>query len=108
MKAIREEGQRIGRPIPEDHYGATILYRIGPGAEPPTPKGGDNPVEAEMRKRISGVQAIGEPEVVLERIREFRAGGVTKFIAIPMARSAAEMMEQSRLLDREVIPHAND
>jgi hypothetical protein len=31
-----------------------------------------------------------------------------KFIAIPMARNATEMMEQSRLLDAEVIPHAND
>ena len=54
------------------------------------------------------MQAIGDAKVVLDRIREFRAGGITKFIAIPLSRSAAEMLEQSRLLAAEVIPHAND
>lgn len=108
VKAIREEGQRIGRPIPDDHYGASILFRIGSDVEPPTPLAGGSRVDPEMRKRLEGVQAIGEPEAVLERIRAFRAAGVTKFIAIPMARNASDMLEQSRLLDREVIPHAND
>ena len=46
--------------------------------------------------------------MVLERLKAFRAGGITKFIAIPMAKDAAEMKEQCRLLDAEVIPHAND
>jgi alkanesulfonate monooxygenase SsuD/methylene tetrahydromethanopterin reductase-like flavin-dependent oxidoreductase (luciferase family) len=104
VQAIREESRRIGRPIPDDHYGATILFRIGrvtkseqaPSARP------------EYQAMIEKVQAIGEPDVVLDRLREFRNGGITKFIAIPLARSSKEMMEQSRLLDQEVLPHAND
>ena len=64
--------------------------------------------DAEMRKRFESVQAIGDAKCVLDRIRAFRAGGITKFIAIPLARNAAEMEEQSRLLDAEVLPHAND
>jgi probable F420-dependent oxidoreductase len=104
VAAIREEARRIGRPIPDDHYGATILFRIGAPLELPPAARRD----AEMRRRIERVQAVGDAGIVLDRLREFRAAGITKFVAIPMARSAREMMEQTRLLDREVLPHAND
>ena len=62
----------------------------------------------EMRRRVESVRAMGEASVVLDRIRAFRAAGVTKFIGLPMASDAREMMEQSRLLAEEVIPFAND
>ena len=39
---------------------------------------------------------------------EFRDVGITKFIAIPIARGASDVMEQTRRLDAEVLPHAND
>ena len=107
VAAIRAESARIGKPIPDDHYGATILYRIGPPQEVPTARDG-TPTSESMRARIERIRAIGEPDAILSRIREFRAQGVTKFIAIPLARDAREMEEQSRLLDRDVIPHAND
>jgi hypothetical protein len=61
-----------------------------------------------MRRRFESVQALGDAKTVLERIRQFRAGGITKFIAIPLARDGAEMIEQCRLLAGEVIPHANE
>lgn len=104
---IRAESTAAGRPIPDDHYGATFLFRIGPDSSDfPMPIRRD--VDSETRKRIQSVQAIGDAKIVLDRIREFRAGGITKFIAIPLARNAGEMAEQSRLLAAEVIPHAND
>jgi len=113
VQAIREESLRIGRPIPDDHYGATILFRIGEAIDLPDlsqgrtgNKGSD--AATEMRQRISRIQAMGDPSEVLARIREFRENGVTKFIAIPLARGAEEMNEQCRLLASEVIPHAND
>lgn len=115
VHAIREESRRIGRAIPEDHYGATILFRIGAKIELPALSTGaskdgaaGSDVGLEMRRRISRIQAMGEPGEVLARIREFRDNGVTKFIAIPLARSAEEMNEQCRLLASQVIPHAND
>ena len=104
VRAIRQESHRIGRPIPDDHYGATILFRIGPPAELPA----RTKTDPEIRKRIEQVRAVGDAGTVLERLREFRAAGITKFIAIPMAENASEMMEQTRLLEREVLPHAND
>lgn len=112
VAAIRAESQRVGRPIPDDHYGATILFRIGAPPEGAGRPGADaratEPVAAEMRRRVERIQAIGDAEAVLARVREFRANGITKFIAIPMASTADEMVEQCRLLATEVIPHAND
>ncbi len=112
VDAIREESQRIGRPIPDDHYGATILFRLGAGGDAsplPGEAGRSNdPVAVEMRRRVARIQAIGDAGAVLERLRAFREHGITKFIAIPMAKTADEMIEQCRLLASEVIPHAND
>ncbi|MBK7951069.1 MAG: TIGR03619 family F420-dependent LLM class oxidoreductase [Deltaproteobacteria bacterium] len=107
VAAIRAETARVGRAIPEDHYGATFLFRLGPGAADfPSPFG--RIADPAMRRRFESVQALGDAKTVLDRIREFRAGGITKLIAIPLARDAAEMNEQSRLLSDEVIPHANE
>lgn len=145
VRAILEEAQRIGRPIPKDHYGASILYKIGPPPDDPsaaesaeasvdssldssleasataggTEKTGTNGTNsasngakseqtAQYRRRLAQISAVGDASVVLDRINEFRAAGITKFIAIPMARNKADMIEQCRLLDQEVIPHAND
>lgn len=104
VKAIREESHRIGRPIPDDHYGATILFRIGD--RPDLPRRSDS--SGQGPARLERIQAIGDAGSVLSLLREFRAAGVTKFIAIPMVRNASEMMEQTRLLNEEVLPHAND
>jgi probable F420-dependent oxidoreductase len=112
VAAIRAESQRINRPIPDDHYGATILFRIGAAADAPAlggeAAGSQTPAAVQMRERLKRVQAIGEAEHVLDRIREFAAQGVTKFIAIPLSRSTDDMIEQCRLLSSSVIPHAND
>jgi len=112
VAAIREESHAAGRPIPDDHYGATILFRIG-GGEASAPFGAEaagskDPAAQQMRARVARIQAIGEASAVLERVREFCANGVTKFIAIPLAKSADDMIEQCRRLSAEVIPHAND
>ena len=107
---IKAEAARIGRPIPDDHYGATILFKIGkPSKDQRTKASPDtNPAKAAYQQRLQSIQAIGEPDEVLARIREFAAQGVTKVIAIPMAQTEEEMIQQCRLLSSEVIPHAND
>ena len=109
VSAIREEAKRIGRPIPDDHYGATIVFRIGDKPEAEAAANAEqSPERAAYAERLRSIQAIGEPSDVLDRLRDFRGQGVTKFIAIPLARTTDEMIEQCRLLSREVIPYAND
>ena len=97
--AIRREGTAQGRAIPEDHYGATILYRIEPGGAPTAP-------EPELPGSASPLLVSGDAQGLIAKIREYTDGGITKFVAIPLVRSEAEWFEQTRLLDREVIPEA--
>ena len=107
VRAIREESQRIGRPIPEDHYGATFLYRIGASDDQSTTSESGHGTVTQA-DRVRRIQAIGGANRVLSLIREFRNAGVTKFIAIPLVKNCDELMEQTRLLNDEVLPHAND
>lgn len=115
VRAIRDEAKRIGRAIPDDHYGATILFRIGEGGDVPPilgregdRAGDESEAGAAMRRRIEAIQAIGDAGEVLARVRAFRSVGVTKFVAIPLARDEPGMIEQCRRLAAEVLPHAND
>ena len=118
VKAIREESLRVGRPIPEDHYGATFLYRIGkpinestkplsdPSIDPLGGKGNSRSgLTGQRPSSLERIQAIGDADRVLSLLREFQLGGVTKFIAIPIARDTNEVMEQTRLLNSEVLPN---
>lgn len=110
VRAIQAECERIQRPIPSDHYGATILYRIeskaeaAAGAAEISSRAAGRP---EYKAMLEKVQAVGDAETVLARIRAYAAEGVTKFIAIPIAKSFDDLMEQTRRLDQEVLPFAN-
>jgi hypothetical protein len=51
--------------------------------------------------------AVGGADEIIELVREFRAQGVSKFVARPIATSDDEMLEQSRLLAEQVNPTVN-
>jgi len=109
VRAIRAEAAARGRTIPDDHYGATVLYRIesktGAGSKSRGPQG-ERALEA-VARGASKLVVSGEPEVVLERLRAYVAGGVTKFVAIASALGEHDLVEQTRLLDELVIPEAS-
>ena len=44
---------------------------------------------------------------MLERIAQYRAVGVSKFVLIPLVQTADELLEQTRRLSAEVIPVAH-
>lgn len=102
VAAIRAEAGRQGRVVPDDHYGATLLYRIE--SKTGAARGRD---PERFAKGASKLVVSGEPEQILERVRAYVAGGITKFVAIPTARDQQEVMEQTRLLDELVIPEAS-
>jgi len=101
VEAIKTEAKVQGRRIPDDHYGASILYRLQAG-KPVEAFGADQP--AEVRERLARVTVVGDAEALLARIADYKSRGVDKFIAIPLAESEGEVVEQTRLLDKEVIP----
>lgn len=100
VQAIKTEAKRQGRTIPDDHYGASILYRIEAGKAGAS-FGTDQP--AEIRDRLAKVTVVGDADAFLERIAEYSRRGVDKFIAIPLVQSESDLVRQTALLDKEVI-----
>jgi probable F420-dependent oxidoreductase len=108
IAAIKKLGAEEGRPIPEDHFGATISFRLGPGDDDALMRA----FSARARAAAPDFDpkayfALGEAQTVLERIAQYRAVGVSKFVLIPLATSEKELLEQTRRLAAEVIPVAH-
>jgi hypothetical protein len=105
ISAIRDRSAALGRPIDEDHYGAGFSYRFGNWEEPVV----ERAVTALRTRAGRGVDpralmAVGDAQEIMELARVFRAVGVSKFVARPIATDDADMLEQCRRLDAEVIP----
>jgi len=108
VAAIRKLGVETGRPIPDDHFGASFVYRLGRV---------DDDVAARafaQRARAAGADfdpkqyfALGSAQDVLERIAAYRDVGISKFVLIPLAQGDEELLEQTRRLAAEVLPVAH-
>jgi probable F420-dependent oxidoreductase len=98
-ESIRAHGAAADRPIPEDHYGATILFRIESAGRKSASPGDTSP-------RLAKLLVSGDSDRLVDRIRQYVSGGITKFVAVPAVSSSADFTEQVRLLDREVISEA--
>ncbi|HTO09043.1 MAG TPA: TIGR03619 family F420-dependent LLM class oxidoreductase [Myxococcota bacterium] len=108
IAAIKKAGAESGRPIPDDHYGASFAFRLGSIDDSQMMRA------FAARARSAGADfdpgayfALGEAKTVLERIAQYRAVGVSKFVLIPLAQSESELMEQTRRLVAEVVPAAH-
>jgi len=108
VAAIKKLGEESGRPIPDDHFGASFAFRLGPQDDSLVSRA------FAQRARAAGADfdpksyfALGEAKEVLERIAQYRATGVSKFVLIPLAQGEADLLEQTRRLAAEVIPAAH-
>ncbi|MEJ5222457.1 MAG: LLM class flavin-dependent oxidoreductase [Tepidiforma sp.] len=104
VAAIKRAAAEAGRTIDEDHYGAGFSYRFGSADDPVVQR------QLAGLARLAGVGdplglvAVGGAEEIAQRIREFIAAGVSKFVVRPIAENDADLMAQTaRLLD-EVVP----
>ena len=105
MFAIKEELGRTGRTIAEDHYGISLPLRFG------SPD--DKPVQ-EFVRAIQGFGladfdpgqciAVGDGSAITDTLERYRARGISKFVAIPLANSEADAMAQVDQLCESVIP----
>jgi probable F420-dependent oxidoreductase len=108
VAAIKAAGRETGRSIPEDHFGAGFVFRLGAV---------DDDVASRAftaRARAAGADfdpkayfAIGDAKDVLARIAEYRDAGISKFVMIPLAQGDRELLEQTRRLCAEVLPVAH-
>ncbi|HTQ33740.1 MAG TPA: LLM class flavin-dependent oxidoreductase [Stellaceae bacterium] len=103
VAAIKEAAAAEGRAIDDDHYGAGIPFRFGKADEP-----GLQPLFDAYRKRTGrdplDYFAIGDGPAIVDKIGEFVAAGVSKFILRPAAKGDDDMLAQTRRLIDEVLP----
>ncbi len=110
-RGIEAELEKTGRAIDADHYGMTVIARIG------SP---DDPALDATRKRLAAavplregttaddVLAVGSSAHVSRILRRYVDEGISKFVVIPVAGNAAELFEQTRCLIEDVIPAVED
>ena len=108
VAAIKAAGRESGRSIPEDHFGASFVYRLGPVDDAITTRA------FAARARQAGANfdpkayfAVGEAKDVLARIAEYRDAGISKLVLIPLASGDRDLLEQTRRLCAEVLPVAH-
>ena len=92
-----------GRHIDEDHYGAALAYRFG-GLDDP----GVSKVLEEYKARTGregrDYFAMGDAELIANRIAEYVDVGACKFILRPVATGDADIYAQTKRLIEDVLP----
>jgi probable F420-dependent oxidoreductase len=100
---IRAAAADAGRAIDEDHYGAGIPFRFGRADDP----GLGRLFEAYKKRTGRDPRAhfaIGGAAEIVDRIADYVAAGVSKFILRPAARGDEDMLAQTRRLIEDVLP----
>ena len=104
IKMIKDELAICGRSIDEDHYGATIAYRIGSPED-------DAVVNSPFINRtgigkvdLNPLLCIGDTQKMIERMREYVAAGASKFVLFPIGAGDADTFEQTQIVINEVKP----
>lgn len=110
-RGIETELKATGRTIDPDHYGMTVIARIG------SP---DDPALVATRKRLAAavplregttaddILAVGSAADVSKILRRYVDEGMSKFVVIPVASDAADLFEQTRRLIEDVLPQIED
>jgi probable F420-dependent oxidoreductase len=104
IAGIRDASAAAGRPIDPDHYGAAFGFRFGST---------DLPIVQRTARFLSALAqtsdpwrhvAVGGAREILQRIDEFKAVGVSKFVLRPIATGDDDVMDQTERLIHDVLP----
>jgi probable F420-dependent oxidoreductase len=105
--AIEAALLRTGRTIEPDHYGVTLPLRIG-RADDPAVVAARAMLETRLpeaeRGDLAGAFAVGPPEAVTAVLRHHVAAGMSKFVVLPIAHDADDLLDQTALLIRHILP----
>jgi len=103
VAAIKKALTESGRTIDEDHYGASFPYYFGSPGDPTVGRAME--AYAKRTGRDPSRQfAVGDAGTILERVGEYVAGGIQKFILRPVG-TGEQVLAQTRLLIEQVLPH---
>ncbi len=107
VAAIRARAAELGREIAPDHYGVGFTYRFGSWAEPVVERTASALAARAGNAPPRSLLAVGNAEVIIALVRAYEAVGISKFVLRPLATSDADMVDQTRRLSDEVIPHVH-
>jgi probable F420-dependent oxidoreductase len=103
VAAIRAALAETGRSIDDDHYGASFPFHFGRAGDPALARG----MEAYAKRTGHAADAyfaVGDAGTIVERIAEYVAAGISKFILRPIGAGDEAMQAQTRRLAEEVLP----
>lgn len=110
-KAIEAALEDTGRNIEPDHYGMTLILRLGSPDDPAIV----GPMErmaarmpAETRGSASALFVTGTSVQAVATLRRYVDAGISKFVLIPMAQGIDDLIEQTGRLAAEVLPEIED
>lgn len=103
VKGIKEALKETGRSIDEDHYGASFSFRFGKADDDASRRTSEG-LRARLGKDPSRFMVVGDAKDIIERIHEYMAGDISKFVLLPMAGNARDMMAQTRHFIEEILP----
>lgn len=103
VSAIKAAAKDAGRSIDEDHYGAGFPFYFGSPGDAAVARG------LEAYKKRTGrdgqeIFAVGDADVIVERIAAYVDVGVSKFIVRPVGRGEEQILAQTRQLIEQVLP----
>lgn len=103
VAAIKVAAAAQGRTIDEDHYGSGFPFYFGSPQDPILKRGMDA-----YRKRTGrdplGYFAVGDAEVIVDRISQYVTAGVSKFVLRPVGADDEGVEAQTRRLIEQVLP----
>ncbi len=100
-----------GRTIDGDHYGMTLMLRLGPADDPMVAQAKARMIARmpeETRASASDMFVTGTPEQAVASLKRYVDAGISKFVLMPMAENIADLMEQTARLSAEVLPKVED
>jgi len=102
VEAIRVHAAEVGREIPDDHYGVLVPFCFATNADEALKIAGQS-IRRRQDTAPSEYSALGTPEQVRLKLKEFVDAGATKFVMRPYGPKETHV-EQVRMLAQEVIP----
>ena len=102
IATIKRYASEIGRQIPDDHYGVNIHFAIAPSREDALKL--SEPYRTARRKDLPAEDfgAYGTSQEIVKRLREYVAGGITKFVLRPVC-PPDQWFSQLERLSHEVL-----
>jgi probable F420-dependent oxidoreductase len=103
VAAIRAATADAGRTIDEDHYGAGFPFYFGQAASPAL-RGPMQAYEKRTGRDPATYFAVGDAGAIVQRIAEYIAVGISKFVLRPLGSDGEEVIAQTRSLIEGVLP----